>query len=239
MCVVCVEGKREERGAGTRLWAPPPRSHGAPLFQWKQVGSPDSSNHTLPPCREGESPGQEAGPNQLPHSPRQKSGNTSGTACRCSWWPTCVFKAVNVIFFFFFRSPDRRWSSCRHLAAVEGGVGALQCQDASLWWRTCTKPDLGLFLLGLLCLFNWPVSFSRWYSSLAVRSSSHALKMPGKTKYNLVDDGHDLRIPLHNEEAFQHGINFEAKVNSSSCKVEIAKLVGYVIFSRCLVLVLF
>ncbi|XP_061096868.1 carboxyl-terminal PDZ ligand of neuronal nitric oxide synthase protein [Conger conger] len=35
--------------------------------------------------------------------------------------------------------------------------------------------------------------------------------MPGKTKYNLVDDGHDLRIPLHNEDAFQHGINFEAK----------------------------
>lgn len=40
--------------------------------------------------------------------------------------------------------------------------------------------------------------------------------MPGKTKYNLVDDGHDLRIPLHNEEAFQHGINFEAKVNSKA-----------------------
>ncbi|XP_033885075.2 carboxyl-terminal PDZ ligand of neuronal nitric oxide synthase protein-like isoform X2 [Acipenser ruthenus] len=35
--------------------------------------------------------------------------------------------------------------------------------------------------------------------------------MPAKTKYNLVDDGHDLRIPLHNEEAFQHGVNFEAK----------------------------
>ncbi|XP_060933732.1 carboxyl-terminal PDZ ligand of neuronal nitric oxide synthase protein isoform X3 [Limanda limanda] len=35
--------------------------------------------------------------------------------------------------------------------------------------------------------------------------------MPGKSKYNLVDDGHDLRIPLHNEEAFQCGINFEAK----------------------------
>ncbi|KAA0712975.1 PDZ ligand of neuronal nitric oxide synthase protein C-terminal [Triplophysa tibetana] len=35
--------------------------------------------------------------------------------------------------------------------------------------------------------------------------------MPAKTKYNLVDDGHDLRIPLHNEDAFQHGINFEAK----------------------------
>ncbi|XP_043941816.1 carboxyl-terminal PDZ ligand of neuronal nitric oxide synthase protein-like [Protopterus annectens] len=35
--------------------------------------------------------------------------------------------------------------------------------------------------------------------------------MPSKTRYNLVDDGHDLRIPLHNEEAFQHGILFEAK----------------------------
>ncbi|KAJ3599812.1 hypothetical protein NHX12_033766 [Muraenolepis orangiensis] len=35
--------------------------------------------------------------------------------------------------------------------------------------------------------------------------------MPVKSKYNLVDDGHDLRIPLHNDDAFQHGINFEAK----------------------------
>ncbi|XP_073427700.1 carboxyl-terminal PDZ ligand of neuronal nitric oxide synthase protein-like isoform X1 [Dendrobates tinctorius] len=35
--------------------------------------------------------------------------------------------------------------------------------------------------------------------------------MPTKSRYNLVDDGHDLRIPLHNEEAFQHGICFEAK----------------------------
>ncbi|XP_075689430.1 carboxyl-terminal PDZ ligand of neuronal nitric oxide synthase protein-like isoform X2 [Rhinoderma darwinii] len=35
--------------------------------------------------------------------------------------------------------------------------------------------------------------------------------MPAKSRYNLVDDGHDLRIPLHNEDAFQHGICFEAK----------------------------
>ncbi|XP_019473918.1 uncharacterized protein LOC104912379 [Meleagris gallopavo] len=33
----------------------------------------------------------------------------------------------------------------------------------------------------------------------------------GCSKYNLVDDRHDLRIPLHNEDAFQHGICFEAK----------------------------
>lgn len=44
--------------------------------------------------------------------------------------------------------------------------------------------------------------------------------MPSKTKYNLVDDGHDLRIPLHNEEAFRHGISFEAKVcNFSSLSI--------------------
>lgn len=32
-----------------------------------------------------------------------------------------------------------------------------------------------------------------------------------KPRYNLVDDRHDLRIPLHNDDAFQHGIAFEAK----------------------------
>ncbi|XP_046884293.1 carboxyl-terminal PDZ ligand of neuronal nitric oxide synthase protein [Hypomesus transpacificus] len=35
--------------------------------------------------------------------------------------------------------------------------------------------------------------------------------MPGITKYNLVDDAQDLRIPMHNEEVFQHGVCFEAK----------------------------
>ncbi|XP_072768651.1 carboxyl-terminal PDZ ligand of neuronal nitric oxide synthase protein-like isoform X1 [Nerophis lumbriciformis] len=35
--------------------------------------------------------------------------------------------------------------------------------------------------------------------------------MPGVTKYNLVDDSHDLRVPMHNEEVFQHGVSFEAK----------------------------
>ncbi|MEQ2188591.1 Carboxyl-terminal PDZ ligand of neuronal nitric oxide synthase protein, partial [Goodea atripinnis] len=35
--------------------------------------------------------------------------------------------------------------------------------------------------------------------------------MPGVTKYNLVDDTHDLRVPMHNEEVFNHGVCFEAK----------------------------
>ncbi|KAM3825303.1 carboxyl-terminal PDZ ligand of neuronal nitric oxide synthase protein-like [Vipera latastei] len=37
--------------------------------------------------------------------------------------------------------------------------------------------------------------------------------MPGKlqNRYNLVDDVGDARVPLHNEEAFQHGIHFQAK----------------------------
>ncbi|KAF7688782.1 carboxyl-terminal PDZ ligand of neuronal nitric oxide synthase protein [Silurus meridionalis] len=35
--------------------------------------------------------------------------------------------------------------------------------------------------------------------------------MPGRNRYNLVDDAADSRVPLHNDEAFQHGINFQAK----------------------------
>ncbi|XP_038134115.1 carboxyl-terminal PDZ ligand of neuronal nitric oxide synthase protein-like, partial [Cyprinodon tularosa] len=35
--------------------------------------------------------------------------------------------------------------------------------------------------------------------------------MPGVTKYNLVDDALDLRVPMHNEEVFNHGVCFEAK----------------------------
>ena len=38
--------------------------------------------------------------------------------------------------------------------------------------------------------------------------------MPSKKQYDLVsDDGYDSRIPLHNEDAFQHGIPFTAKVD--------------------------
>ncbi|XP_051893031.1 carboxyl-terminal PDZ ligand of neuronal nitric oxide synthase protein isoform X2 [Pristis pectinata] len=35
--------------------------------------------------------------------------------------------------------------------------------------------------------------------------------MPVRSGYNLVDDVGDPRTPLHNEEAFQHGIHFQAK----------------------------
>lgn len=36
--------------------------------------------------------------------------------------------------------------------------------------------------------------------------------MPSRrSKYNLVEDAYDTRIPLHSDEAFQHGINFQAK----------------------------
>ncbi|WAR31750.1 CAPON-like protein [Mya arenaria] len=40
--------------------------------------------------------------------------------------------------------------------------------------------------------------------------------MPSKKEYDLVsDDGYDSRIPLHNEDAFQHGISFQAKVSAT------------------------
>uniref|UniRef100_A0A3P8W7G3 Carboxyl-terminal PDZ ligand of neuronal nitric oxide synthase protein n=1 Tax=Cynoglossus semilaevis TaxID=244447 RepID=A0A3P8W7G3_CYNSE len=35
--------------------------------------------------------------------------------------------------------------------------------------------------------------------------------MPVRNRYNLVDDVADSRLPLHNEEAYQHGICFQAK----------------------------
>lgn len=35
--------------------------------------------------------------------------------------------------------------------------------------------------------------------------------MPARNRYNLVDDVADSRVPLHNDEAYQHGINFQAK----------------------------
>ncbi|KAJ4926576.1 hypothetical protein JOQ06_008749 [Pogonophryne albipinna] len=35
--------------------------------------------------------------------------------------------------------------------------------------------------------------------------------MPARNRYNLVDDLADSRVPLHNEEAYQHGISFQAK----------------------------
>lgn len=38
--------------------------------------------------------------------------------------------------------------------------------------------------------------------------------MPEKTRYNLVDDVNDLRIPMHDEDAFKHGVMFEVKVKS-------------------------
>lgn len=42
------------------------------------------------------------------------------------------------------------------------------------------------------------------------------LMSSGKTRdYDpMSDDGYDSKIPLHNDEAFQHGIHFDAKVRS-------------------------
>ncbi|XP_052448677.1 carboxyl-terminal PDZ ligand of neuronal nitric oxide synthase protein isoform X1 [Carassius gibelio] len=37
------------------------------------------------------------------------------------------------------------------------------------------------------------------------------MKMQGRNRYNLVEDVADSRVPLHNEEAYQHGIHFQAK----------------------------
>lgn len=58
------------------------------------------------------------------------------------------------------------------------------------------------------------------------------MKMHGRNRYNLVDDVADSRVPLHNEEAYQHGIHFQAKVNQtiSTPNVAIVIIASYTIY---------
>lgn len=51
-----------------------------------------------------------------------------------------------------------------------------------------------------------------WYYKLTESVLNNYIKMPS-TPYDLVKDDQDLRIPLHAEQAFFHGITFQAKVN--------------------------
>lgn len=50
-----------------------------------------------------------------------------------------------------------------------------------------------------------------WYYKLTESVLNNYIKMPS-TPYDLVKDDQDLRIPLHAEQAFFHGITFQAKV---------------------------
>lgn len=57
------------------------------------------------------------------------------------------------------------------------------------------------------------------------------MKMYGRNRYNLVDDVADSRVPLHNEEAYQHGIHFQAKVKLTISTVNVAiYIVSYTIY---------
>ena len=48
--------------------------------------------------------------------------------------------------------------------------------------------------------------------------------MPSKKQYSLVPNNEfDLRIPLHSDEAFQHGISFQAQVSLCVCMCVCAK----------------
>ncbi|XP_061440683.1 carboxyl-terminal PDZ ligand of neuronal nitric oxide synthase protein isoform X2 [Rhineura floridana] len=67
---------------------------------------------------------------------------------------------------------------------------------------------------------RWPPLFSSpGLSGAAQRLAAMPVgaSPSAKSRYNLVDDRHDLRIPLHNDDAFQHGIGFEAKFSSVVC----------------------
>jgi hypothetical protein len=54
------------------------------------------------------------------------------------------------------------------------------------------------------------------------------MKMVSKKPYDLVsEDGYDTRIPLHNDEAFQHGIHFQAKVTDNIFNTSTSVSLGY------------
>lgn len=59
------------------------------------------------------------------------------------------------------------------------------------------------------------MKFLSWYYKYTESAILNYFKMPS-TPYDLVQDDQDLRIPLHAEQAFFHGITFQAKVSSYS-----------------------
>lgn len=75
------------------------------------------------------------------------------------------------------------------------------------WRRSGITHGTGAFGTGTAapCRPEWSVS---WVGLPSV--------MPARNRYNLVDDVADSRVPLHNEEAYQHGIHFQAKVSKRS-----------------------
>lgn len=150
-------------GAGTRVWAPPPQSHGAPMFQWKQVGTPALLQSHRQSTR-AESAGQEAGPNQLHTSHRKKSGkNTSEPACRSPSSFCACFGSGCGEYRRGSTSPERRWSSRRHLAAADGcSVGTLR-RDATCTNRiwNCFSPPL--FVLGLISCKSRPFPLTFYF----------------------------------------------------------------------------
>lgn len=166
---------------------------------------------TPPLAAGGESrAGGRADTTYLPRIHRRKSQeNTSVVLWRSFPSHTCVVQG-----FRYALAAVRK--AVGAFAASEGGVVAQRCWNTSPRWKTLCKRIWISFPLLLLdyCLLATPGRFPLIFSLPLILWNKKASEMPGKTKYNLVDDGHDLRIPLHNEEAFQHGINFEAKVKS-------------------------
>lgn len=205
---VHVRWTSDQMWADPGPWVPPPRCLGAPPFQWKQVGFLHSANHAASRCgRRVRGRRQDPHNFSSTHSPQEKSGKH---ACR----PVAQFLLA-------YMQLSEVSVSVSSVAEGRGSICRLCCRAAMLEQFAAMKihfwTDLNYFPSVFLleyCFFSHPVG-CRWSShffwSCGIIPPS---EMPGKTKYNLVDDGHDLRIPLHNEEAFQHGINFEAKVNS-------------------------
>lgn len=146
---VCGGGR-----AGSGLEPLPSESHGAPLFQWKQVGLPALLQSRPPSMRARRRPGGERVQDwrrQCPtnfhtQSPQEKSGtNICPLRVAAPVGFTCVREAATE------KISGAAWTgSTGELLsaqlAAEGGVGALQRRDGSPRWGTRTDRIWTCFL---------------------------------------------------------------------------------------------
>lgn len=118
--------------------------------------------------------------------------------------------------FFFFLSSEQQWTAFP-TGSHSGSRAVLSCGIVASHTGLVVKT----------------VSVEEEEEEAGEGSSAGAREMPARNRYNLVDDVADSRVPLHNEEAYQHGIHFQAKVKLNVCFLRVSTFTA-----RCVLCVL-
>lgn len=168
------------------------------------------------------------------------ASKSSGTLNSCMVeWVKSAFQT--------WRSQRGTWTTCAEsqtciINASDGREGERGAQPNSfvlwsaLWFHWGFPGQLDAYYNGLprfvsllWLVFGWlkqrSLSVVRSFEDFGA-SGGVPMKMHGRNRYNLVDDVADSRVPLHNEEAYQHGIHFQAKVTQTIFTVNMHVLLG-------------